>query len=488
LANRFSNSLNANAPETSNGEKITVNIPRIVIAGLYGEGGKTTVATGLIGALKKKGLKVQPFKVGPDYIDATYHTAVANQPSRHLDSWLTSPQAVLEIFERACRDADIAVIEGFMGLFDGITHVVDGAQDFGSTAQIAQILKANVILVLDVTGMRINAAAVVHGFKSFNEKVKVKGVILNNIRSQQQAEWMKRTIESATKVPVFGLIPYSEEIFLPTRLGGLIPIPERESLKTTLSKIVEYVGERIDIDKIFDIAKDAEELPDIDSEVYPPQLRRKKVRLGMAFDEAFNFYYPTNIDLLMAYGAETVFFSPIHDKTLPSNLDGLYLLGGFPYVMAEQLARNQTMRKSVKDAAEDGMPIYSEHGGSLYLTKSITDFEGSTFPMAGALPGKATMEKKLQALDSTLMETINDNLLNHRGNIIHGHEYHFSKIIDLPKDAKFAFKMRIGKGVDGKHEGLMEQNILSLLGHIHFAFSKEFAANLIKHCERHRRK
>ena len=465
-----------------------MNVPRVVIAGLYGEGGKTTVATGLIGAFKKRGLKVQPFKIGPDYIDGSYHTAVANRPSRHLDPWLTSPRAVLEIFERACRNADIAVIEGFMGLFDGITRVVDGVQDFGSTAQIAQILKANVILVLDGAGMRMNAATIVHGFKSFDEKVKVKGVVLNNVRSQQQAEWMKRTIESATKVPVFGLVPYSEEILLPTRRGGLIPIPERETLKATLSKLVEYVGERIDIDKIFDIAENAEELPDIDSEVYPLQPRRKKVRLGMAFDEAFNFYYQDNIDLLMAYGAETVFFSPIHDKKLPSNLDGLYLPGGFPDVLAEQLAENQTMRKSVKEAVDDEMPIYSEHGGSMYLTKSIANLEGSIFPMVGALPGKALMEKKLQALDSTLMETINDNLLNQRGNIIHGHEYHFSRIIDVPKDVRFAFKMCIGNGIDGKHEGWMEHNILALLGHLNFAFSKEFAENLIKRCEQYRHK
>ncbi len=465
-----------------------MNIPRIVVAGLYGEGGKTTIATGLIGALKKKGLKVQPFKVGPDYIDGGYHTAVANRPSRHLDSWLTSPRTVLEIFENNCKDADVAVVEGFMGLFDGITRVVDGAQDFGSTAQIAQILKANVVLVLDVTGMRINAATVVHGFRSFNEKVKVKCVILNNVRSKRQAEWMKQTIESATKVPVVGLIPYSEEIFLPTRLGGLIPIPEKETLKTTLSKLVEYVGERVDIDKIFDVAKDAEELPDIDNEVFPSQPEGKKVRLGLAFDEAFNCYYPTNIDLLRAHGAETVFFSPIHDKNLPSNLDGLYLPGGFPDAMAEQLARNQTMRKSIRDAAEDGMPIYSEHGGSLYLTKSLTDFEGSTFPMVGALSGKAEMDKKLQALDSTLMETINDNLLNQKGSVIHGHEYHFSKIIDVPKDAKFAFKMCIGKGINGKHEGWMEHNVMALHGQIHFGFSKKFAENLIKHCEQYRHK
>jgi cobyrinic acid a,c-diamide synthase len=467
---------------------MTMNIPRVVVAGLYGEGGKTTVATGLIGALKKKGLKVQPFKVGPDYIDGGYHTAVASRPSRHLDPWLTSPQAVLEIFENACKNADVAVIEGFMGLFDGITRIVEGTQDFGSTAQIARILKANVALVLDATGMRINAATVVHGFRSFNEKVKVKGVILNNVRSQQQAEWMKQTIESATKVPVVGLIPYSEEIFLPTRRGGLIPIPEKQTLKTTLSKLVEYVGERIDFDKIFDVAKDAKELPDTDNKVFPSQQEEKKVRLGMAFDEAFNFYYPTNIDLLKAHGAETVFFSPIHDNSLPSNLDGLYIPGGFPDVLAEQLARNQTMRKSIKEAVEDGIPIYSEHGGSLYLTKSIADFKGRTFQMVGALPGKTVMEKKLQGLDSTLMETVNDNLLNQKGSINHGHEYHFSKIVDIPKDAKFAFKMRIGKGIDGKHEGWMEHNVMALHGHIHFAFGRDFAENLIKRCEQYRYK
>ena len=465
-----------------------MNVPRIVIAGLYGEGGKTTVATGLIGAFVKRGLKVQPFKVGPDYIDGGYHTAVANRPSRHLDPWLTSQRTVLEIFERGCKNADIAVIEGFMGLFDSITRVVDSVQDFGSTAHIAKILKANVILVLDVTGMRMNAATIVHGFKSFDEKVKVKGVILNNVKSQQQAEWMKRTIESATKVPVFGLIPYSEEIFLPTRRGGLIPIPERETLKTTLSKLVEYVGERIDIDKIFDIAENAEELPDIDNEVYPPQPKRKKVRLGMAFDEAFNFYYQDNIDLLSAYGAEIVFFSPIHDKELPSSLDGLYFPGGFPDMLAEQLTENQTMRKSIKEAVDDEMPIYSEHGGSLYLTKSIANLEGSIFPMVGVLPGRALMEKKLQALDSTRMVTINDNLLNRRGNTIHGHEYHFSRIIDVPKDVRFAFKMQIGNGIDGKHEGWMEHNILALLGHLNFAFSKKIADNLIKRCEQYRHK
>ncbi|MEM2108225.1 MAG: cobyrinate a,c-diamide synthase, partial [Candidatus Bathyarchaeia archaeon] len=339
---------------------------------------------------------------------------------------------------------------------------------------------------LDVTGMRINAATVVRGFKSFNKKVKVKSVILNNIRSQQQAEWMKQTIESTTKVPVVGLIPFSEEILLPTRLGGLIPITERKTLKTTLSKIVDHVDEHVDINKIFEIAKDAKELPEIDNKLFPTKQENEKVRIGLAFDEAFNFYYPTNVDLLRAHGAETVFFSPLHDKFLPLNLDGLYLPGGFPDVLAEQLARNQTMRKSIKEAAEDEMPIYSEHGGSLYLTKSLTDFEGSIFPMVGALPGRSEMNKKLQGLDSTLMKTINNNLLSHKGSIIHGHEYHFSKITDIPKDAKFAFTMCVGKGIDGKNDGWMEHNVMALHGHIHLGFNRKLAENLIRHCERYR--
>lgn len=465
-----------------------MNVPRVVITGLYGEGGKTTVATGLMGTFVKSGIKVQAFKVGSDYIDASYHSAVTKKPSKHLNVWLTSPRTVLEIFERASKNADLAVIEGAMGLFDGITRPVNDADDYGSTAQIAKILKAPVILVLDATGMRINAATVVHGFRSFDKEVKLQGVVLNNIRSQQQADWMKRIVESATKVPVLGMIPYNSEILLPTRRGGLIPISERNTLRSTISKLVGYVGGHIEIDKVFDIAEKAEELPDIENEVYPSQQRQKKVRLGMAFDEAFHFHDPTNVDLLQAYGAETVFFSPIHDKKLPSDLDGLYIPGGFPGTFAEQLTANQTMRNNIKDAADDGMPIYSEHGGLLYLTKSITNFEGSTYPMVGALPGRSSMEKKLQALDSTLMETINDNLLSQRGTVVRGHEYHFSRITDIPKDVKFAYNIRIGKGIDGKHDGWMEHNILALLGHLSFAFSTKFAENFIKYCEQYQHK
>lgn len=466
-----------------------MNVSRVVIAGLYADCGKTTVATGIMSAFIKKGLKVQPFKVGPDYIDGSYHTEITKTPSRHLDAWLTSPRTVLEIFERASKNANVAVIEGAMGLFDGVTREVDGIEDYGSTAQIARILRAPVVLVLDAYGMRMHAPTVVHGFGSFDPKVKVKGVVLDNVRTREQAEWMKKTIESATNVPVIGIVPYNPEILLPTRLGGLVPIPERTTLKATLSKLTEYVGERVDIEKALNIAEKADRLPDIKNEIYPLKQKPKKVRLGVAFDEAFNFCYQDNIDLLSAYGAEVAFFSPIHAEELPPNLDGLYFPGGFPDILAEKLAVNQTMRESVKQAAEDGMPVYSEHGGSMYLTKSITNFEGSTFPMIGILPGRALMEKKLQALDYTLMETINVNLLNQKvTTTVRGHEFHFSRIVEIPDDAKFAFKMRIGKGIDGKYDGWIEHNIMAMHGQLHFAFDPKFAKNFIKHCERYKQR
>jgi cobyrinic acid a,c-diamide synthase len=464
-----------------------MNVPRVVIAGLYGEGGKTTVATGIMGTFMKKGLNVQAFKSGPDHIDATYHNEVTEKPSRHLDAWLTSPRTVLESFERSAKTADVAVIEGAGGIFQGIPRLIDGITDYEGTAQIARILRAPIILVLDVGSMWIHRAevahAILHVFKLLDKQVNVKGVVLNNLKGWQQAEWVKKAVESATKVPVVGAIPYNTDIVLPFRRGGLVPVPERKTLKATLSELVEYVGKHVDVDRVFDIAEQAKALPDIESRVYPSQKRQKKVRIGIAFDEAFSCHNPDNIDLLEAYGAETVFFSPIHDKELPPELDGLYFTGGFPDMLAKQLTQNQTIMKEIKDSAYDEMPIYSEQGGSLYLTESITDFNGSTFSMAGVLSGKAEMDWKLQALDSTVMETVNDNLLTQKGAVIHGNDFRFSRIVDVPKDARFAYRMRIGRGIDGEHEGLMEHNILAVIGVIYFAFETRLAENFVKHSE-----
>lgn len=469
-----------------------MNVPRVVVAGLYGEGGKTTVATGIMGALTKRGLKVQAFKSGPDHIDATYHTQATKRQSRHLDAWLTSPRTVLESFERSTKNVDVAVVEGAGGIFQGIPRLIDGIADYEGTAQIIRILKAPVILVLDVGSMWMHRAEVIHAvmhvFKLLDKQVNVKGVVLNNLRGWQQEGWVKRAVESAAKVPVIGVIPYNEDVVLPFRRGGLVPLTEKETLKTTLSALIEHVEKHVDIDRVLDIAEQAEALPDIENRVYPTMKREKKVRIGVAADEAFSCYNRDNVDLLTAYGAETVPFSPIHDKTLPPDLDGMYFTGGAPDVFAEQLTQNQAIMKAIKDSAYDGMPIYSEQGGSLYLTESIRDFDGATFPMAGVLQGKAEMDWKMQALDSTVMETVNDNLLTREGTVIHGNDFRFSRIVNVPKDVKYAYRMRIGRGIDGSHEGLMEHNVLAVIGMIYFAFDARIAENFVDYAERYRRR
>ena len=467
-----------------------MNVPRVVIAGLYGEGGKTTIATGLMGAFNRKGLKVQSFKSGPDHIDGTYHSEVTKTAPRHLDAWLTSPRTVLESFERSVKRIDLAIVEGAGGIFQGIPRSIDGVEDYEGTAQIARILKAPTILVLDIGSLWMHRAEVVHAilntFKLLNKQVRLEALVLNNVRGWQKADWIKSAVESIAKMPVVGVVPYNPEIVLPPRRGGLVPIPERESLKTTVSKLVEHVMEYVDLDKVLEIAKNADELPDIENQVYPVHPKQKTVRMGVAFDAAFSFQKQDNIDLLEAYGAEIVFFSPLHDKELPTNLDGLYLAGGFPDILAEQLTKNRTMMKSIKEASYDGMPIYSEHGGSLYLTESIRNFEGVKFGMVGVFSGKSEMDWHMQALDSTVMEADKDNLLSSRGFVIHGNDFRFSRVVDIPEDMKFAYRMRIGKGVDGKHEGMMEHNTLAVLGQIYFAFDKRIAEKFVKHAEEYR--
>lgn len=462
-----------------------MNIPRIVIAGVSGDSGKTTISTGIMAAFNKRGLRVQPFKVGPDYIDAGYHTAVLDTPSRNLDAWITSPRAILEIFEIASKKADVAVIEGAMGLFDGLIGTIDGLDDYASTAHTARILEAPVILVVDVAGTARNAAATVLGFKLFDERVKLGGVVLDNVGDQRSVQWTKMFIESKTKVPVVGAVPYNEKISLPSRHMGLIPVSERKSLKRRLSLLVDHVTEHIDVEKLLDIASKAKELPDIKGKVYPTYLNKKEIKLGVAFDEAFNLFYPDNIEILKAYGSEIVFFSPLHDEKLPYDLNGLYLPGGFPDIHAKELTQNQSIRKEIKSKAENGMPIFAECGGFNYLNDSIVDFQGRNFPMVGVFSGKIVMKRGYQALDYTLIETLNNNLLSNSRSIIHGHEFHFSGIEDVPNDARFAFKMLQGNGVDGKHEGWMNHNTLAMLGQIHFAFDVELAKSFVDHCKRY---
>ncbi len=441
-----------------------MKIPRIIIAGTQSGVGKTTVSIGLMGALKDAGYKVQPFKVGPDYIDPSYHSIITGRLSENLDSWMTPQDQIIEVFNRSAIDADFAVIEGVMGLYDGVS----GIDETGSTAHIAKILNCPVILVIDAHNMVRASAAITLGFQKYDEKVNLKGVILNNVAGRTHALWCKDAIESATGIPVVGWLPVNKEITLPERHLGLIPTAEKQTFDSFFQKIKGFIKTNINLDNVMAIAKSTGETPKIQHPIYPKNNQPQKVAIGIAFDEAFNFYYPSNLSLLEAYGAEIKWFSPIHDKSLPEGLNGLYLGGGFPEIYAKQLEVNDALRNDIRKAAESGMPIFAECAGLMYLTDSIQDFNGNNFCMAGVLHGKTVMTKKTLVIYSLAKAAI-DNLLCPKGTLLKGHEFHNSIITGIPDGAKFAFDMEMGVGIKNKKDGWMQNKVLASYMHVHFA-------------------
>ncbi len=454
-----------------------MRVPTLIIASPWSCAGKTTIAIGLMGALKKRGLMVQPFKVGPDFIDPSYHTAITGFRSRNLDTWLTSKRAVIEIFQNATKNADIAIIEGVMGLFDGM----NGKSESTSTAEIAKILRAPVILVLDVLNLARSAAALVIGCKVFDRRVEIGGAIINRVASKNHANWVTEAMVGKAEVPVLGAIPYDNSLKMPERHLGLVPTWEKGELRDFFENLIKKVESSVNLDEVLKIAKSARELPAIKKA--PKWRKGEKVKIGVAFDEAFNFYYWDNFELLEAHGAEIKFFSPIHDKGLPEDIDGAYIGGGFPEVLAGEISKNNGMRRSVKRAIEDEMPFYAECGGLMYLMNSVVDFEGKTRGMVGLFGGKACMGRKLEALNYTLARVIADNSMSRRRMELRGHEFHFSRVEDLPDDTKFAYKMLIGKGILQKKDGLISHNCLASYMHLHFAQNPNLARNFIGACE-----
>ncbi|HKM49918.1 MAG TPA: cobyrinate a,c-diamide synthase [Candidatus Bathyarchaeia archaeon] len=457
-----------------------MKIPRVVIASPHSGAGKTTVAVGLMNAFASRGLRVQPFKVGPDFIDPSYHTAATKVYSKNLDTWLTSREIVREIFVKSSRMCDLAIIEGVMGLFDG----AKGSDDSASTAEVGRILNAPVILVVDVSRMAGSSAALVHGFKTFDKTLKVKGVILNQVKSQKHLDLTKEAIERSG-VRVLGALPSMAPISMPSRHLGLIPALEHDSLADFLAGLREFIVNHLELDQILEIANDADELEVKEEDPQSPTKAKAMTRVGIAYDEAFNFYYRDNIELLEANGAEVVPFSPIHDSSLPSNLDGIFLGGGFPEVYAKQLEENVQMRGSIKKAVEDDMPVYAECGGLMYLVKSMLDLNGCRRRMVGILSGETIMGAKLRSLNYSLAYVARKNLLSNVGFTLHGHEYHYSEIEDVPADAKFAYEMKIGKGISGRCDGWMQHNLLASYMHIHFAYDPQIARNFVDACRRY---
>ncbi len=359
---------------------------RILLAGTHSSVGKTTVALGLLAALRCQGTRPAPFKAGPDYIDPGLHGQAAGRPSRNLDVWLLDEPALSAVFRRGVCDADVAVIEGVMGLFDGI-----GAGQEGSTAAVARALACPVLLVLDVAAMSGTAAALVLGCQQMRPGVNLAGVVLNRIGSEGHLRATAEAILAATGVPVLGSLPADPSLVIPERHLGLIPAAEGGVSASTLERLADLVARRFDLEAIHHIAASA-----------PPMLAAPAVqvepvaggaRIGVAQDRAFGFYYQDTIDLLAECGAEIVPFSPLDDGQLPVDVQGLYLGGGFPELYAATIAGNHAMRAALQDHARQGRPVYAECGGLMALGEKLTTFEGRTLPMFGLLPIASRMQR-----------------------------------------------------------------------------------------------
>ncbi len=453
-------------------------IPRLIIGGVESGVGKTTISTGLMGALRRKGLKVQPYKVGPDFIDPSYHTHATGLHSRNLDTWMLTREKLLDLFQHSASRADIAVVEGVMGLFDGLS----GTEEIGSTAHVAKILRAPVILIVDAWGMARSAAAIVKGFKEMDPEVDLDGVILNRISGSKHAQWCREAIESTVGIPVVGALEDKPELALPERHLGLIPTPENPEVARRLEGVVDFVESKVDMDKVIQIARSAADLPlpEAGGEAVRPD---PNVRIGVAYDEAFNFYYRDGLDQLEMLGAGIDFFSPVHDRQLPA-VDGLYIGGGFPEVLSEKLEANVEMRESVRRAIEDGLPTFAECGGLMYLTRSICDFEAKPRRMVGVLDAETAMTKRL-CLAYTKAVAVRANILSNPGQTVRGHEFHYSRLEGLPSDTKFAYEMERGQGIDGGMDGWIEHSALATYGHTHFSAYPDLARNFVEACARY---
>jgi len=453
-----------------------MQIPRVIIAGVTSGVGKTSVSIAIIYALQGRGLRVQPFKVGPDFIDPSYHYYVAKRHSRNLDVWMMGKRGILNCFVSACNGSDMAVVEGVMGLFDGMS----GRNDFASTSHVAKILDAPVLLVVDASKGARSIAAIILGFLNFDRKLNIAGIILNNVAGERHARYITDALSGIVRIPVVGVIPRNTEIKMEERHLGLIPIAELETRKrkAITIRMAKYIADCLDIDKILSLCTSSP-LPDLPTRLTVPM----KTRIAVALDESFNFYYRDNFDAMKRSGAQLVSFSPIWDKELPMGTNGIILGGGFPEVLADRLESNRLMIKSIKKAIEEGMPVYAECGGLMYLTRSISGYKGQkkVRKMIGLVDADTIMTKKL-TLNYTEAEC-NGPLFGKAQ--VRGHEFHYSSIQNVADDSKFSYSMKRGNGVTGTHDGfIVNDSGLAAYMHLHFANSK-LPERLVFSCARH---
>jgi cobyrinic acid a,c-diamide synthase len=466
-------------------------VPRLVVAGVASGVGKTTTTVALCRALRARGLRVAVFKCGPDYLDPTYHARAAGAPCHTLDGWMMGKDGVLATFARAAEGFDLALIEGVMGLFDGAAPTGEA----GSTAEIAKWLEAPVLLVVDASGMARTVAAIAHGFATFDPEIRLAGLVCNRVGSAGHLEILRKAVASARLPPVIGGFTKEAELAFPERHLGLRTASREAIPEARLDAWGARAEACLGIDHLLEIARGATELAGHEpaaaitrpaTALAPPA---RSCRIGLAFDEAFHFYYEENLRLLEQLGASLVRFSPLADARLP-DVDGLYLGGGYPEVHAEALAGNASMRAAVAAFARASGPIYAECGGLMYLTESIRTKDQTRHPMVGLIPGEAVMCERLQALGYVEIETQADSILGPMGLRFRGHQFRYSEL-RLPEgneeravDRVYAVRRRRGDEVFA--EGYRAGSVLASYVHAHWASNPNAARGLVAACAAHK--
>lgn len=440
--------------------------PGFLVAGTSSGSGKTTVTLGLMAAFRKRGLSVAPFKCGPDFIDPGLHTLVTGEISRNLDRWMAGDDFCRWSFHQNSTHHDLSIVEGVMGMFDG------GAS---SSAQLSHLLQIPLVLVIDVRSMAESAAAIVHGFSTLNPKTPVAGVILNRIGSKRHLQLVEDAIDQLHNIEVLGHLPRDIDFTIPSRHLGLLTGEEAPLSQEAISKLADQIERYIDLDRILNMSSRIKR-----SALSPPLLpiqETPKCRIGVARDKAFCFYYEDTFDILRSCGAEIVFFSPLTDTTLPPDLDGLYLGGGYPELYARELSENRSMIAQIQNWIRSDRVVYAECGGFMYLTRGIYDHDDQFHTLVGAFPTQARMQTRRASLGYREVTTTKATCFGAPGQILRGHEFHYSSIEEMGAEVDTVYQLS-----SGGTEGYLTHRTLGGYMHLHFGSSVTAAENFINSC------
>jgi cobyrinic acid a,c-diamide synthase len=445
-----------------------------LIAGTASGVGKTTATLAITAALRRRGYMVQPFKGGPDFLDTGHHTRISGRTARNLDTWMLSADANRDVLRQASQGADVLLVEGMMGLYDG----KDGTTETGSSAEIAKLLKLPVVLVLDAGKTARSIAAMVLGFELFDPELFLAGVILNRVAGDRHFRMLEAAIQSACKTPVLGWLPREPAVAIPERHLGLQTVEEGEAgdtLEMRIDTLATLAEKHLDLSRLLKLQCGLEEMS---RTLLPFANTVDRIRIGVARDPAFSFYYEDNLDLLQQNGADLVPFSPMHDQTLPQSLDALYLGGGYPELYTAQISGNTAMLAAVHDFVESRRPVYAECGGMIFLSRQITLRDGTSHRLAGILPFDIEMTDKLVNFGYVTVELSSDCLLGSAGTLIRGHSFHYSRISNV---RSVATNYRIVYSLSGRleNEGYRLGNVLASYVHLHFHANREVARSFV---------